>query len=290
MSNRERENWPNFFIVGAPRAGTTALYEYLQGTPGVFLPKIKELNYFSQSIDKKYFLIAVRDKKKYLNYYKNVSNEIAVGDCSPSYLRDILAPNLIHDVNPDAKIIIMLRNPIERAFSHYLTLIAYGTITASFNQAIKDGIMGKNEYCKRIINSGLYYEQVKRYCDTFGKNQVQIFIFEEFVKDMQKGVKKILDFLGVKNDPPSSIDDGMINKFALPKSKLMAMALRNNKLRKIARKTIPNSFLLKLSILIQAKDTEKPEISLEDRKLLEDFYRPDVLKLEDFLNKKMTWF
>lgn len=289
MKSQKKENWPNFFIVGAPRCSTTALYEFLRGTLGVFLPKIKELNYFSQSTDKKYFLLAIRDKKKYLDLYKNTSDEIAIGDCSPSYLRDPLAPNLIHDVRPDAKIIMVLRNPIERAFSHYLLLFAFGMINTSFTQTIKDGMMGKHEYSKRIIDSGLYSEQVKRYCDTFGRDQVQIFIFEELVKDMHAGIKKILNFLGVNSEPPNSITNAMYSKSALPRNKLIEMLLKNNKLVSIAREILPYSIKMKLSILILGKEMKKPEMSPEERKLLEEYYKNDIQKLENFLNKKMPW-
>jgi len=98
------EHWPNFFIVGAPRAGTTSLYEFLKRTKGVFMPSYKEPHYFSVTIDRS--LInrkPIRDKKKYLQLFKKVNNEKAVGEASTSYLWDTEAPKLIYKKKPKLK-------------------------------------------------------------------------------------------------------------------------------------------------------------------------------------------
>ena len=88
------ECWPNFFIVGAPKAGTTSLYWYLRNITGIYMSSIKEPNYFSIKVrPKDYFLRPIRDKRKYLNLFKDVIDEKIIGEASPSYLRDPEAPN-----------------------------------------------------------------------------------------------------------------------------------------------------------------------------------------------------
>ena len=112
------ERWPNFFIVGAPKAGTTSLHEYLSNIPGIFMSAEKEPNYFSMTVISKDDQSAnpIRDKKKYLELFKNAKDEKIIGESSPNYLSDPEAPNLIHQVSPDAKILISLRDPVEQAF------------------------------------------------------------------------------------------------------------------------------------------------------------------------------
>ena len=110
MQNRfhSMERWPNFFIVGAPRCGTTSLYEYLNHTPGIFMSKVKEPNYFSVSVTPKIKLSQlIQDKKQYLSLFKDVKDEIAIGEASVPYLWDPKAPLLIHEAIPDARIIMI---------------------------------------------------------------------------------------------------------------------------------------------------------------------------------------
>ena len=125
--------WPNFFIVGAPRSGTTSLYEYLKEVPEVFMSPVKEPNFFNLSVENDLFLSKpIREKKKYLDLFKNVKDEKAIGEASPTYLWDPKTPKLIHEIIPDAKIIISLRDPVERTFSHYLMYFRNGIMKDSF--------------------------------------------------------------------------------------------------------------------------------------------------------------
>src|SRR5690348_14769120 len=110
------EKWPNFFIVGAQRAGTTSLYRYLNTAPGVYMSPVKEPNYFAATlktlVDAKAVRAThtrfIRDKDAYLELFKAAKDEIAVGEASPNYLWDPLAPELIREVAPCARIIMSL--------------------------------------------------------------------------------------------------------------------------------------------------------------------------------------
>ena len=107
------ERWPNFFIVGAPKAGTSSLYAYLNEIPGIFMSPKKEPNYFSENtIPNDHPIKPIRDKKKYLELFKGVKGEKIIGEASTSYLADPEAPKLIHEACPDAKILISLRDPV----------------------------------------------------------------------------------------------------------------------------------------------------------------------------------
>ena len=114
------EKWPNFFIVGAPRAGTTSLYAYLSQIPGIYMSPVKEPEFFSPNRSTNDDLIPIVNKNDYLTLFKNVKDELLIGEASTCYLEDPDSPKLIYNKVADAYIIILLRDPIERAYSHYL--------------------------------------------------------------------------------------------------------------------------------------------------------------------------
>ena len=131
------EKWPNFFIVGAPKAGTTSLYEYLKNISEIYFPKIKEPHYFSQiAVPENHYIPPVRDKKEYLKLYENVNSTI-LGDASVYYLSDPETPTLIHNVSPNARIIISLRDPIERVYSHHLMQISNFAYSFTFKNLLR---------------------------------------------------------------------------------------------------------------------------------------------------------
>jgi len=132
------EKWPNFFLVGTPKAGTTSLYEYLKNIPGIYMSPIKEPNYFSvNTIPENFQTKPIRDKETYLKLFEKVSNEKIIGEASAHYLSDQDAPSLIHQIVPHANILISLRDPVERVFSHYLMLFTTGHAEPSFKLQLK---------------------------------------------------------------------------------------------------------------------------------------------------------
>ncbi len=280
--------WPNFFIVGAPRSGTTSLYEYLKNVPEVFMCPVKEPNFFNSSVGNDLFLSKpVRDKKKYLNLFKKVENEKAIGEASPTYLWDPATPKLIHEIIPDARIIIILRDPITRAFSEYLFLLGLGSEKGSFLETIRRSIREKDYSLNRIIQNGLYYEQIQRYLDIFGTNQIKILIFEELVHDTKASVKKVLQFLDIHQEPPISVKE-IHNAFTLPRSKFASALVKNKFLRKMGKNIIPLDGLIRLRKIL-TKETPKPTMTNEEKNLLKEFYHNDVRNLEKILNQKFPW-
>jgi len=135
---------PNFFIVGASKSGTTSLYLYLDKVSGIYMSRVKEPHYFHRSSFK---LIArsITDKAEYQKLFKSATKEKAIGEASTSYLQDPESASLIHDQVPNAKIIIILRDPCQRAFSGFLMLKSVGREKKSFHQLIttKPSFFGK---------------------------------------------------------------------------------------------------------------------------------------------------
>jgi len=141
------EQWPNLFIVGAPKAGTSSLYVYLAHIPGIFMSQVKEPNYFSRKTIPDHSRVKpIRDKSKYLGLFKKVKDEKIIGEASPSYLSDPEAPKLIHDIIPDAKIITSLRDPVERTLSFYLMHARSGLVKGSFHEELQKSLKHVRAY------------------------------------------------------------------------------------------------------------------------------------------------
>jgi len=285
------ERWPNLFIVGAPKAGTTSLHAYLKESPDIFMSSIKEPNFFSaKTIPDNTTKKMIRDKKKYLELFKNVINKKYLGESSPSYLSDPEAPKLIHEVSPNAKIIISLRDPVERIFSNYLMNYNLGKLKLSFHETIQKSLKEKNSTTLlfRISRAGLYFDDVNRYLEKFGSDNVEIIIFEELVLDLDKTVEKILNFLGVRYS--IDFEKKTHNPYSTPRLPIASKLMTSKTMHKIIDTNLfPTSTRKFVREKILFKHPQKPTINDEDRKILVDYYKNDVKKLEKILGKKLPW-
>jgi len=280
------EKWPDFFIVGAAKSGTTSLYEYLVNTPNVYMSTLKEPNYFSTTIvpdDSRVW--PIRNKQKYLDLFKNATEDV-IGEASPTYLPDPNAAKSIHQIIPNAKIIMILRNPVDRAFSHYSSLSSRGLENASFREALNRILAKKHkEDLSDYINFGMYYNQVKRYLDTF--DHVKIYIFEEFFKDVKENVNEVLKFLQVDSKVPDI--KAMHNPFKVARTPLSKLILRSKTIVRTSIKFVPQSVRWKFRENVLLKEGVKPSLLNEDRDFLIELYRDDVKNLENLLKIKLPW-
>ncbi len=286
------EKWPNLFIVGAPKAGTTSLHEYLKKIPGIFMSDVKEPYYFCKIlIPIDHYITPVRDKKKYLELFEKSKTEKIVGESSVWYLSDPDASTLIHQKVPNAKIIILLRDPVERAFSHYLMLEGRNKFeTLSFHEQIqkeiKHGLDYKTPHIR--LNGGFYYNDIKRYLDTFGKNNVKIIIFEDFIINTKETMKSILDFLGVndslENFEPETHNPAMVSKYPLINEFLNIPIC--NKLRQVL---IPEKIQRGVKKKLFKDLKHEYKMTGEDRSFLKQYYQEDVKKLKEFFGKSLPW-
>ena len=202
---------PNFFIVGAPKCGTTALHEYLQHHPDAYLPYYKEPHYFGADLVGSRFL-QFRDKPgKYLKLFRDVRGEARIGESSPWYLASATAAAEIHRYDPAAKIIIMLRNPIDMMYSMWSQFRYSGNEQIeTFEEALAaEAERSAGERIHRAAHciTGLQYrrmtrfsEQVSRYFDRFGREGVMVIIFDDFRADTAGVYRSVLQFLELDTD------------------------------------------------------------------------------------------
>jgi len=283
--------WPNFFIVGAPKAGTSSLYAYFNDISGIYMSPVKEPNFFSRStFADDHPIKPIRDKKKYLELFKGVKDEKIIGEASTSYLADPDAPKLIHEVSPDAKILISLRDPVEQAFSAYLMFLRVRALKTSFHEQIKKEINEKikNSFRSIRLDRNLNFENVKRYQNIFGNNAVKIIIFEEFVNDTKSEMESILKFLGI-NYSLDNFKPEIYNKFAVSRGPAAKLILKNKSLKRAASKILSQSTRKTLREKLLVKNPTKPTMEFSDRKSLVKFYYDDVQKLKELLGRNLPW-
>ena len=285
------ECWPNFFIVGAPKAGTSSLYNHLKEIPGIYMSPVKEPNYFSRSnIPDNSIYRPIRDKEEYLNLFEKVKDEKIVGEASPHYLTDVYACELIHQVSPQARILISLRDPVDRAFSQYLMNVQMGRWTQSFHERLQMELehpVNKSERHLQI-NEGMYSESVKRYLEVFGPQQVKIIIFEEWISNTKDTIEEILRFLGLDNSVINFKNTAHNQFIGLP-GPAAQIIITNSLVAKIAKKMVsqPTRKFLKHKFLL--KKQPKPKMNEDEREVLVKFYYDDVKKLQTILGRKLPW-
>lgn len=285
--------WPNLFIVGAAKAGTTSLYRYLGRHPDIFMSPVKEPHFFSQiEPDPKLasFFPVVKDGNAYLALFARGRDKPVRGEASTSYLSHPDVALSIKAVSPDARIVIMLRDPISRAYSNYWNNVREGFETRTFEQAIaeeREGDAGRWGVSSLYIDCGVYADRTARYLDVFGEHVLVLF-FEEFVEETREHLTRTLAFIGVEPSTLDGIDLDTHNAFALPKNAVGARILRSSTARSAARRLLPRSArAYGRSMLV--RPAEKPQMDAETRRDLHLIYRPDVEELTRLIGRRPPW-
>ena len=303
--------FPDFFIVGAPKCGTSSLAYYLRQHPQIFMPK-DEVHFLSQD-----FQIArkVCTWEQYASLFESAPTDSVIGEKSVSYIYSRRALEEIKKYNPNAKIIIILRNPIDMMYSLYLHLLRAGVETAkSFEEALAleiyrlKGIkIPKGAFSTDLLfyrRLSHYYQYVKRYIIEFPSSQVFVIIFEDFFKDVRNNLKNVFRFLDV--DPNYTLPHYPIQNVGREvKSPLLYasyMAVFSRLPRLIFGKHYARIFHQQLGTKIKQvrnriagsmlTDVKTKHISKELRANLEGEFLPEAPALSGITNKDVVqlWF
>jgi len=285
------ERWPNLFIVGAPKAGTTSLYHYLSQVPEIYMSKVKEPNFFSvKTVGEKHPVKPIRDKKKYLHLFAEGKNFKYIGEASPTYLDDPEAALLIHQVSPKSKIIICLREPVERAYSQYLMLQGLGRSNLNFREQLQKELIKNPEINlpNLRLQAGFYSKWITIYLNIFEKNQVKILIFEEFIQNPKQTIEEILCFLNL-NNTLADFSPEVHNPYGVIKGPIARKIRQSKIVHTISNKIFskPQKDFLKEKLIFSEKS--KPLIDEESRDKLIEYYCEDVHILETILKRKLPW-
>ena len=288
---------PNLLIVGAAKSGTTSLHNYLKQHSDIFMSDHKEPHFFiNNEIGTNRIPNGISKYDDYIALFKNSESYKYRGESSTMYLQfpDISIKNINKYLNDDVKIIIMLRNPIERAFSGYQHVKRYNVMeNLDFEDAIKQC---ENRYfintnftpATRYINIGLYYNMVKKFQANFGEN-MHIVIYDDFIADTQNELSKIFSFLNISDFVINTNEKYMVGGWQWKNSFLKKLFLKKNLLNKFIRFILPFRSFKKIlrNRLVQVFST--PVVKMKDttKSSLQNLYKEDLKKLSTIIDRDL---
>ncbi len=293
---------PDFFIVGQAKSGTTALFDFLGRHPDVFTCLPKEPHFFCGDLHeesdrffgkRKWFEFRTLDE--YLRIFDGAEGHAAAGEASVHYIYSQTSAEEIAAFNPDARIIIMIREPV--SFLHSL-FVQKRNETVETLETLGEALEAEPERKRgRHLNdrvrfpSVLYYservryaEQIRRFTERFPEERIRIILFDDFKADNERVYRETARFLGV--DPSFTPDFQLVNAAKAPRSELLNRIVRSSGPRRRLKAMLPTSVYEPLQMRVQRlimKDAEKPTLSAETRRELERRFAPEVEACGDLL-------
>ncbi len=294
---------PNLFIVGQPKSGTTALHQFLGQHPEIYMSSIKEPHFFCADFhlesDRAYGkqrFFDFRNEAAYLQLFSKAKDVKVAGESSTNYLYSQVAAEKIHNFNPDAKIMIILREPAKFLYSlhsHYVKFTEENEPDFLSALALEPERKQEQSLSPRVTSPSYlyysqrvqYYQQVKRYCDRFKPNQIKAVVFEDFQLENDRIFREILEFLGV--DPSFIPEYSAVNVNKEVKFKAVNNLINSPLVKNISKNLISQEFnefirdnLVEKFLWHQAPKATMPE----DLKLqLMQQYQPEVSKISELL-------
>jgi Sulfotransferase domain len=291
-----RLRFPDFYLVGAPKCGTTAFYDFLGQHPRIFLPEKKELLFFGSDLS--YPTRLSRDD--FLAHFSGSQSGQLTGTAHTAYLQSTRAAKEIQEERPDARIIVMLRNPVEMLPSWHSELL-YETVEdiEDFDSALdaehdrrhgeRIPANARSSYVESLFYSEVaaFADQVKRYLDAFGDSQVHVIIHDDLRSDPRRAYAAALEFLG--------LDATFVPRFGVVNANKV---VRSRPLQRLyfatsapghhaVRKLIPRSVRQAL-LALNRREEPRPQLSPATRQRLERIFAQDVARLGDLLGRDLS--
>jgi hypothetical protein len=278
--------WPNLFLVGVGKGGTSSLWYSLAQHPDIHMSTLKEPHFFSDA--RPTLFTGVKEESAYLKLFAGARNERVLGEASVSYFWDPDSPHRIARACPDAKILVILRHPIERAYSHYWHAVRNGRESRSFATAVDQELAGQVPAGREpYVARSLYSEPLERYLSVFAGN-VYVLFFEDLVHDPAGELKSLFKFIGVEPDRATALVPTARNRFALPKNRVAARFVRSRNARVVGRLLVPAVLRPRLEAVLM-REREKPRMPPVIWQRLRGFYAEDHARLELLLGRPVSW-
>ncbi len=299
---------PNFLIIGAAKSGTTSLHQYLKQHPQIYVSPQKEPEFFAldgrdlnfsgpegrEPVTRRIQRECATNIEKYRALFDGASGEMAIGEASPWYLYSAQAPNRIKHYIPEVRLIAILRNPVERAYSlfTYHRMRGYEPLS-DFSQALRaedDRKRNNWEWWWYYKDHGFYYAQLKRYFDAFDQDQIRVYLYEDLESDRVRFAQSVYRFLAVDD---SVVPDVSLryNMSGVPKNKLLSSLVdrRDHPVKTVLRPLLPAGLRKRLSTSVKNRNLVKPPpLAPEIRRELIEVYRDDIVKLEGLIGRDLS--
>jgi hypothetical protein len=290
---------PDFFIVGAPKCGTTSLFNYLAGHPDVFMPP-KEVHFFGSDLYPKERL---HDHPKYVELFASAITK-RVGEASVWYLYSTQAAEEISEFSPDARIIILLRNPVDMLYSLHSELVCSGVediadfataIEAELKTSRSLPIWGSAEVVTqtRYLIAASYYHQVRRYFQHFGRKRVAVVIFDDLQMNPSRVYRDLCSFLDISSEYEAQFQVANPNKQVRSKTLRAIMQRPPEALKVVGRLLTTNASrqtLLKGAQRLNTKYVPRQPMPATLRQELQLYFSDDVCELSNLLDRDLTYW
>lgn len=285
---------PNFIVIGAAKAGTTALYWYLAEHPEVFMSPVKETNYFAYGLDDEGRLLygdpdvhrfPVKSLSAYEQLFAGAGEAVAVGEASPIYLECPQAAGRVRKLLPGARLVCVLRHPVDRAYSDYqMYLRRRGRRLDPARDLTARSAWAQSD--SRWMQIGRYHEQLKRYYDAFPREQIHVFLFDDLKQGALQAMQNIYRFLGV--DPAFTPDfDAPHNIGGMPESRWLEGFLTSKAVRSAVEPWIPTGAANWVRRLRMKNMRPAPPLPAELRKKLSSHLRDDIRRTSELVERDL---
>lgn len=291
---------PDFIIAGCGKAGTSALYQYLNEHPQVFMSKPKEPRYFAYPEHRPNYC-GYRDEERfnattvwrwndYCSLFDEAGNDKIVGEASPIYMAYENVPKLISETLPEVKIIIMLRHPVERAYSAYLHQVRERCEQLSF----EDALLAESDRTRqnwaghwRYKALGFVADVLGTYVAVFPKGKLKIILYEDFKRDNQQVLKDVLSFLNI--DDNFEFCENRANAGGIPRSYFLYKFLETpNAAKAMLKAVLPGFMIRKVTAGLKRKNLKRPIIRAETYNKLLDCFESDIRKTEEIIERDLS--
>ena len=273
---------PDFILIGAGKSGTTSIHAYLADHPQVCTNQKKELYYFTDSTTQRKMRHwgVIGSLQEYEEQFSHQKEGQKIIEVSTVYYNNAGAAKLIYEHNPNVKLLMILRDPSQRAFSDYMMKIRGARSIGPVEEELAnpDSIM---------VRRGQYYSQIQSFLEYFPRENFRVFFFEDFVKDRKKFYESLCDFLGIEAILPQKQYHG--RKGGQPKKMwLHKLLTKKNPIRDTAaavmRRFVPAQQRQSLRTKLVKSNMEKARLPSATRAQLIDIYREEIDQLEQLLN------
>lgn len=274
---------PNLFIAGFPKCGTTSIYNYLKEHPQIYGPELKEPRFLVheelhlENSHRIFREMTVTDEAEYLAMYQDGINAKYRMDGTPFYIKHPKAAHKIKEISDDSRVIISIRNPVDRFISAYKMIWNKGYVQTS----LREYIDGRHKKQRDSMPSGIYYEYIAHMQSVMGKDRVLVIMLDELRDDINGTLGKIYDFLGIENIIPLNAGKSYYSN----KNRLKPGLARNiltSKFAKFMYLKLPPKLRNKLKKAVKIESLYmEDEISDDIRQELLDYYMEDITKTEE---------
>lgn len=279
---------PDFLIIGAPRAGTTSLHNYLGQHPQVFMCPVKEPNFFRQEDES--FSRKPRSAREYEALFDRAEPGQRIGEVSPAYLVSQSAPRLAHELVPEATIVAILRDPAARAFSDYQSWVRSGGETLDFDQAVRDGQGTGVRPLGHYLNPGFYFRHLTHWLSEFPRERLHVFLYEDLCDDTDAFFRKLCGALGIGRE--FRFDAATrYNPSGKLRNRLLQKVLEPSRMTAAVERVLPailKRYGQKVLFAARAANLDPARLDDTTRQALIEIYRDDVIQTQELIGRDLS--